>query len=284
LYNVLQVTCDPGDEVIIISPYWLSYPEMVTLAGAKSVFVQTDEKKGFRAAVQDIKRAISEKTRAIVINSPSNPAGVIYSRQELSEIADICVSKGIVVISDEIYEKLVYDGREHVSIASLGREIYDTTVTVNGVSKSYAMTGWRIGYIAAPEPVAKAVSTLQSHSTSNPASISQCAAVAALNMGEAVITGMREAFEKKRDLMSSLLDGVRPITYVKPAGAFYVFCNIEKTGLKASDFASKLLDEKLVAVVPGESFGSAGHIRLSFATSEDNIKKGMERLKSWVGQ
>lgn len=284
LYNVFQAILNPKDEVIIISPFWLSYPEMVRLADGMPVFVNAKEAQGFKVSVKALKKAITKKTKAIVLNSPSNPAGIIYDKSEIQEIADLAVSAGLYVVSDEIYEKLIYDGAKHISIASLGDKIYDQTVTVNGVSKAYSMTGWRIGYIAAKEELAKAISNVQSHSTSNPCSISQKATIAALKMDDREIEIMRKVFEKRRDYMLGLLDGIRKIAYTKPGGAFYVYCNISKTGMKANEFARKILEEKLVAVIPCEAFGSDKHIRLSFATSEDKIKEGLDRIKSWVKQ
>lgn len=284
IFNVFQVLCNPGDEVIVIAPYWLSYPEMIKLAGGKPVVVQPKEDAGFKADVTSIEGAVTERTRAIIINSPSNPAGVVYTSEELKEIADIAVRKDILVISDEIYEKFIYDGYRHTSIASFGKEIYDRTITVNGMSKTFAMTGWRIGYIGAPAEIAKAISVLQSHSTSNPTSISQKAALAALSLSQAEIEKMRKLFEERRDFMMSQLDAVDAIGYTKPHGAFYLYCNIEKTGMPAKDFAKKVLEEKLVAVIPGEAFGSAKHIRLSYAVGKDTIQKGIERLRVWDKQ
>jgi len=282
LYNVFQALLNPGDEVIIIEPYWVSYPEMVKLAQGKPKFIKTKAKDGFKATVSEIKKAVTKKTKALIVNSPSNPAGIIYSRKELEEIADAAVSKKFYVISDEIYEKLIYDGNEHTSIGSFGKDIYDLTVTVNGVSKAYSMTGWRIGYLGAPEDVAYAVSNIQSHSTSNPTSISQKAALAALLMDGSEIENMRAEYQKRRDLMTGLLDGIPPLSYIRPEGAFYVYTDISKTGMKARDFAKKLLEEKLVAVIPGEEFGSDKYIRFSFAMAPEKIKEGMDRIKSWV--
>lgn len=284
LFNIFQAICNPSDEVIIIAPYWLSYPEMVRLSGAKVKIVKTTEETNFKASVDQIKMAVTPKTKALVLNSPSNPTGVIYTRKEIENIAELAAAKKFYVISDEIYEKLVYDNSEHVSIASLGKDIYEQVITVNGMSKAYSMTGWRIGYLGAKEELVKAISMVQSHSTSNPCSISQKAALAALKMDENEIINMRETFRKRRNLMMSLLDHINKITYVKPDGAFYIYCNISKTKMKAQDFAAKILEEKLVALVPGESFGSDKHIRLSFATSEANIKEGMDRIKQWVGR
>lgn len=284
LYGVLQAICNPKDEVIIIAPYWVSYPEMIKLADAKVKVIKTSEKNGFRVIPKQIEKAITKKTKALILNSPSNPAGVIYSEKELKEIADIVVKNNIYVISDEIYEKLTYDGEKHISIASFGEDIKAQTITVNGVSKAYSMTGWRIGYLAASKDIVKGVSLLQEHSTSNPSSISQKAALEALKMDERTINKMTEEFSKRRTLMSSLLDKIDKITYFNPKGAFYMYCDISKTKMKAADLARKLLDDKKVVVIPGEAFGSDKHIRLSFATSSENITKGLDRLKTWLEQ
>lgn len=282
LYNVFQVICNYSDEVLIISPYWVSYPEMVRLANAKPVTITTDESRSFKLDIKDLKRKISKKTRALILNSPSNPSGVIYNKRELEEIADVAVSKKIYIVSDEIYEKLIYDDERHISIASLGKDIYKLTITVNGVSKTYSMTGWRIGYLGAQPDISKAMSILQSHSTSNPASISQKAALKALNIDESIVKKMCAEFQRRRDYMIERLDEIESLTYTKPQGAFYIYCNIKNFGMKAKDFAKNLLEEKLVAVIPGEAFGSDKHIRLSFATSLENIKEGLGRIKSWL--
>lgn len=284
LYNIFQAICEKGDEALIIAPYWLSYPEMVKLAEATPKIIETKEEDGFKVDIKTIRKCVTSKTKAIIINSPSNPAGIVYDKRELENIADIVVSKKIIAISDEIYEKLIYDGKAHYSIAALGEDIKDLTVTVNGVSKTYAMTGWRIGYLGAPIEIAKAIDELQSHSTSNPASISQAAALEALKLNKNVIEDMRRAFEKRRDYMLSLLDKIGKISYTKPEGAFYVYCNISRTGMKAGEFAKKILEEKGVAVIPCEDFGSDKHIRLSFAASDENIRKGAERIGEWLRQ
>jgi aspartate aminotransferase len=282
LYNICHAIINPGDEVVIISPYWLSYPEMVKLAGGTPKFVETDPKNGFKADPKQIYSVITPRTKAVIINSPSNPAGIVYNRAELEKFAEIAVSKKVYVISDEIYEKLIYGGEKHVSIGSFGKDIYDLTITVNGMSKAYSMTGWRIGYLGAPLEISQAVSVIQSHSTSNPTSISQKASLAALKMKDDEINAMRLEFEARRDMMLSMLDGIKNISYVKPQGAFYVYCDISRTGMKADDFATRLLKEKSVAVIPGESFGSDKFIRLSFALSRAKIKEGLDRIKSWV--
>lgn len=307
LFNVFQVLLNGGDEVIIPAPYWLSYPEMVTLAGGKSVFIPTDEASGFKASPKQIEESITEKTKAIIINSPSNPTGAIYSREELKAIRDIVVKHDIFVVSDEIYEKLIYEGKKHVSIASFDDEILKRTVVINGMSKAYAMTGWRLGYSAAPGELAKRVSSLQSHSTSNPTSFAQVGGIEAINKGDEDCGRMLEIYEKRRDLMIKQLEETQKVKFesqntkhlfddamkkgaveskhiipFKPEGAFYMFTNISRVGLDSVTFASRLLEEAKVAVVPGAAFGSDKHIRLSFATSEDNIRDGISRISEWL--
>lgn len=283
LYNLFQALCEEGDEVILPSPYWLSYPEMIKLAGAKPVVAETD-RKSFTMRPEDLNSRITRKTKAIIINSPSNPCGAVYSKDALQKIADIAVKHNISVVSDEIYEKLIYDGLRHVSIASLNDDIYGLTFVVNGVSKSYAMTGWRIGYVAGREDLIKGISALQSHSTSNPSSISQAAALAALKSDADTVVKMAQEFEKKRNIMIDELSGASGIDCIKPMGAFYCFANISGTGMDGLTFSKKLLDEKHVAVIPGAPFGMKNYIRLSFATSVEDIKRGAERIREWVKQ
>jgi aspartate aminotransferase len=282
LYNVFQAILNPGDEVIIPAPYWLSYPEMVKLADGVPVVLDTTQENGYKMTPAQLKAAITKKTKALIINSPSNPTGAIYNREELQAIADVIGEQEIAVISDEIYEYLIYDGNKHVSIASLNETIKARTVVVNGMSKGYAMTGWRIGYIAAPLDIAKACANLQSHSTSNPTSFAQVGALAALECAESSVKTMVESFEKRRNLIMNELANISKIKSFRAEGAFYIFCDISKTGLKASTFAERILDEANVAVIPGESFGTDKHIRLSFAISEANIVKGVRRIKEWV--
>lgn len=282
LYNVLQVLCQSGNEVIIPSPYWVSYPEMVKLAEATPVVVETTLESGFKLTPEQFKKALTSKTRAIIINSPSNPTGTVYTQEELSNIAEVAVSRQIYVISDEIYEKLIYDGLKHHSIASFGEDIYNLTITVNGLSKSHSMTGWRIGYLAAPEEIAQAVSTLQSHSTSNPSSISQKAALAAFDSKPEELETMVNEFCLRRDYMVTEINKIDKLSCFKSSGAFYVFCDISKTGLGSVDFASQLLEEYKVAVIPGAGFGWDTYIRLSFATSMQNIRTGLSRLAEFV--
>ena len=283
IYNALLAICNPKDEVLIISPYWLSYPEMAKLAEAVPVIIKTSVENGFRATPEDIKNAITDKTKAIIINSPSNPAGVVYSIDELKAIAEVCVSAGLTIISDEIYEKLIYDGVKHVSIASVSPEVKKATVVINGVSKSHSMTGWRIGYMAAEKEIIDLVSTLQSQSTSNPSSISQAAAECALTADlEEELAGNTAEFEKRRDAFIKLFEGEEKIKPFKPTGAFYLFCDISASGLDSLTFAKRLLDEKKVAVIPGGPFGEDGFIRLSFATDMKTIETGVERIIDWI--
>ena len=284
LYNIFQAICEKGDEVIIPSPYWLSYPAMVSLAEANSVFVETSAKNNFKVTEKDLAAKITAKTKCFVLNSPSNPTGAFYDLEELKMIAKLAVKHKFFVISDEIYEKLIYDNKKHVSIGSLGKDIHDLTITVNGVSKSYSMTGWRIGYAAGPLEIMKAIANVQSHATSNPASISQKAALAALTGDQKFIEDIRIEFEKRRDLMVSRINSMTNISCTKPEGAFYTFCDISKLKASSAKIANRLLDEAKIAVIPGEPFGADSFLRLSFATSLEAIKKGMDRLEEWVNK
>lgn len=282
IYNIIQVICDRGDEIIIPAPYWLSYPEMAKLAEATPIFIDTDEKTNFKIQANDLKKAISKKTKAIIINSPSNPTGCVYSEKELKEIGKIAVENNITIISDEIYEKIIFDGKKHVSVASLGKEIFKNTIVVNGVSKSFSMTGWRIGYIASVnEDAVSGIKNLQSHSTSNPASISQIAALEAIKGDDSEVNTMVAEFEKRRDYIVKRINAIDGFSCVKPEGAFYVFCKIEKKDLSSMELSQRLLEEARVALVPGKAFGSDKHVRLSFATSMGNIEKGMNRIEEW---
>ncbi|MBF0618879.1 MAG: pyridoxal phosphate-dependent aminotransferase [Candidatus Omnitrophica bacterium] len=281
IFNAVMVLCDAGEEVLIPAPYWVSYPEMVKIAGAKPVFIQTTKDAGFKITPQQLQAAINPRTKILILNSPSNPTGKIYSKKELEAIAEICVKHHVYVISDEIYEKLLYVDEPFVSIASLGKDIFDQTITVNGVSKAYAMTGWRIGYAAGPSEVMGYMKNLQDHSTSNPTSISQKATIAALKGSEAGITAMRDEFKARRDLMMSLVDKVPGVTYIKPDGAFYLFCDFSKFGLCA-DIAKRILNDVNVALIPGDGFGAEGWIRLTFSTSQERITEGITRIKAWI--
>ncbi|MDD5680846.1 MAG: pyridoxal phosphate-dependent aminotransferase, partial [Candidatus Omnitrophica bacterium] len=281
LYNIFQAICDKGDEVLLPAPYWLSYPEMVKLSESVPVIVEPD-KKTSKVTVRNLEEHVTKKTKALVINSPSNPAGIVYTGEELQALADFAVKHNIFVISDEIYEKLIYDGLKHVSIASFNKKIYDLTFVVNGVSKSYAMTGWRIGYMAGREDIVKVIAAFQSHSTSNPASISQAAALAALTVKDPAPAEMVKEFEKRRNVLIKGISEIKELTCAKPQGAFYCFVDVTKTGMTPAIFSKKLLDETYIATIPGEPFGSAHHVRFSFATGIADIEKGLERLAKWV--
>jgi aspartate aminotransferase len=281
-YNAIMAVCDPGDEVIIPAPYWLSYPEMVRLAGAEPVIVPTTEENDWKITAEQFEEAMSPKTKMIILNTPGNPTGSVYTKEELRALSEVAAEEDIYILSDEIYEKLVYDGTEHVSIASLTPEAYDLTITVNGFSKAYAMTGWRLGYLAAPEPIAKAIDSMQSHSTSNPCSFAQKGALAAIKGDQQCIVDMREEFNLRREYMHGRLSSIPGITAVKPLGAFYVLANISALGLNSTNFADRLLSKANVAVVPGIAFGDDRTVRLSYATSLDVIKKGLDRIEEFA--
>jgi aspartate aminotransferase len=280
-YNAILATCQPGDEVLIPSPYWVSYPDMVRLAGAEPVIVQTTERNGWKMRASDFENAMTPRTKMVILNSPGNPTGAVYTREELEGIVEVAAEEDIYILSDEIYEKLVYDDTKHVSIASLSPEAYGLTITVNGFSKAYAMTGWRLGYMAAPEAVAKAVDNIQSHSTSNPCSFAQKGAVAALKGDPQALADMRDEFSMRRDYMFDRITKIPNITAVKPLGAFYILVNISQLGLSSQNFADRLLSKANVAVVPGVAFGDDRTVRLSYATSIDIIKKGLDRFQDF---
>ncbi|MDB6055336.1 MAG: Aspartate transaminase [Verrucomicrobiales bacterium] len=281
-YNVILATCEEGDEVIIPSPYWLSYPEMVKLAGATPVILQTSDKTEFKVTPEQLRSAITPKTRLFILNSPSNPTGSLYTRDEIKTLGDICVEKNVLIMSDEIYEKLVYDGAEHVSVASFSPAHYDHTIIVHGLAKAYSMTGWRLGYLAAPEPIAKAIDAIQSHSTSNPTSFAQKGGVAALNGPQDHLAKWLAEYSKRRSYAHERLNKMRGITCVNAKGAFYLFPNISALGLKSADFCSRLLEQEKVAAVPGIAFGADDYMRMSYATSMANIEKGLDRLEKFV--
>ena len=291
IFNIILTLCNQGDEVLLPSPYWVSYPEMIKVAGAKPVILGTTQENNFKITPGQLKGAITSKTKLLILNSPSNPTGMVYTREELLSLSSILAGEGIFCISDEIYEKIIYDGEVHTSIASLGPEIKRLTIVVNGVSKSHAMTGWRIGFAAGPQELIQAMSNLQSHSTSNPASISQKAALAALEGPQAPLDNMVAEFSKRRDCLVEALNSIKGISCLKPQGAFYVFPNITQLLgkvfkgelIKDSAFLARIfLSEAGVAVVPGSAFGANGHLRLSYATSLKNIKEGRERIKQLV--
>jgi aspartate aminotransferase len=280
-YNAILATCQPGDEVVIPAPYWVSYPDMVKLAGAEPVIVTTTERNSWKMRAEDFENAMTPRTKMLILNSPGNPTGSIYTREELQAIVDVAAEEDIYILSDEIYEKLIYDDSKHVSVGSLSKEAYDLTITINGFSKSYAMTGWRLGYLAAPEAVAKAVDSIQSHSTSHPASFVQRAGVAALKGDQQPIADMREEFDMRRNYMFDRVTKIPNVTAVKPEGAFYLLVNISQLGLSSQNFADRLLSKANVAVVPGAAFGDDRTVRLSYATSIDVIKKGLDRFQDF---
>ncbi len=290
LTNVFTCICDPGDEVIIPIPYWVSYPEMVKLADGVPVYLETTEEQDFKFTAQQLKEAITDKTRALVLTTPSNPTGMIYSREELKEIAKIAVENNIYVVFDEIYEKLIYEG-EHTNIATLGEEIKELTIVVNGMAKAYAMTGWRIGYTASNAALAKAMSNVQSHATSNPNSMAQYASVEALEGDQSAIDVMKAEYVKRRDYMVERINSIEGLSCKKPSGAFYIFMNVKellgkkhygKTIHSASELCDDILDRALVALVPSEGFGIEGYVRLSYATSMESIQTGLDRIESYI--
>ncbi|MGN1231466.1 MAG: pyridoxal phosphate-dependent aminotransferase [Anaerotignum sp.] len=292
LINTFMAILNEGDEVIIPAPFWLSYSEMVRIAGGVPVIIHTKKENKFMLTKEELENAYTEKTKAVVLTSPSNPTGQVMGKADLEMIAEFAISHDILVVSDEIYEKLIYDeGKQHISIASLSKEIYDRTIVINGVSKSYAMTGWRIGYAAAPLPIAKLMASLQSHMASNPNTIAQMATIAALNGPQDCVAEMCVEFKKRRDYIFEREEAIPLLSALKPEGAFYLFVDVSGTYGKsyagqeiktAADFASILLDQKYVAVVPCADFGMPDYIRLSYATSMELIKKGMDRIEEMV--
>jgi aspartate aminotransferase len=279
--NAILATCQPGDEVIIPAPYWLSYPEMVRIAGAEPVFVQTKEENGWKMTAEEFENAMTPRTKMVIINSPGNPTGSVYTRAELEAIVEVASEEEIVILSDEIYEKLTYDGAEHVSVASLSPEAHDITITINGFSKAYAMTGWRLGYLGAPEAIAKAIDAIQSHSTSNPCSFAQHGGLAALRGDQTAVEDMRAEFDMRRQYMVNRLKAISRVSLVTPLGAFYVLLNITELSLSSQNFADRLLSKHNVAVVPGIAFGDDRTVRLSYATSLDVIQKGIDRIEQF---
>ena len=282
LYNLIVALIDPGDQVIIPAPYWLSYPEMVTLAGGVSVIVPTDATTGYKITPEQLRKAITPKTKLFILNSPSNPTGMVYTPDEIKALAKVIVDADILVVSDEIYEKILYDGAEHISIGSLGKEIFDRTLISNGFAKAYSMTGWRLGYLAGPVEIIKAASTIQGHSTSNVCTFAQYGAIAALQSPQDCVEEMRQAFAKRRQVMLERLNAIPGLSTASPDGAFYLFPDISKTGLKSLEFSDALLEEYQVAVIPGIAFGADDNIRLSYATDMATIEKGMDRLEKFV--
>src|SRR2546426_1910456 len=272
-YNVILATCQEGDQVIIPSPYWLSYPEMVKLAGATPVILPTTDKTEFKVTPEQLRAAITPRTRLFILNSPSNPTGSLYSRAEIQALGDVCVEKGVLIMSDEIYEKLVYDGAEHTSVAGFSQAHYEHTIIVHGFAKAYSMTGWRLGYLAAPEPIAKAIDAIQSHSTSNPTSFAQKGAVAALNGPQEHLKIWLAEYARRRGYAHKRLSSIPGISCVNAKGAFYLFPNISKLGLKSTDFCAKLLDEQKVAAVSGVAFVADAYLRISYAATLTKNRK-----------
>jgi len=291
LANVFQAILNPGDEVIIGSPYWVSYPELVKLADGKPVYVKTEESNKFKLTIKNLNIALTSKSKAIVLNSPSNPTGTVYSKDELMEIADFAKTNSLIIISDEIYEKLLYGSNAHISIASLSEDAYRRTIVINGVSKAYAMTGWRIGYAAGSTEIVALMSNIQSHTTSNPNSIAQYASVEALKGEQDEVVKMIEQFKIRRDYMVERINSINNLSCLKPEGAFYVMVNICNVlnksihGKVIKDsivFSDILLEKEKVAVIPGIAFGVDNFIRISYATSMENIKEGLDRIARFV--
>lgn len=288
LYNLFQAVINPGDEVIVPAPYWVSYVEQVKLAGGNPVIIQTDEEQLFKLTPECLEAAITKQTKLLLINSPSNPTGTIYTRNELLALGQVCLEYGIRIVSDEIYEQLIYEG-EHVSIASISDALYANTFVINGVSKTYSMTGWRIGYAAGDANVIKAMSGISSHSTSNPSTISQYAAYAAISGSQESVADMKRAFVKRRDYVLERIHQLQGIHTFIPRGAFYIFANVTDAVRAsngrfhdASDWSKALLEEEHVAVVPGAAFGAPNHIRLSYATSMEQLEQAMDRIERFL--
>ena len=280
-FNAIMAVCGEGDEVIIPAPYWLSYPDMVRLAGAEPVIVQTTQENDWKMTPEQFEEAMSPRTKMVIINSPGNPTGSVYTKDELRALVEVAADEEITILSDEIYESLTYDGAEHVSVASLTPEARDLTITVNGFSKAYAMTGWRLGYLGAPERIAKAIDSMQSHGTSGPCSFAQKGALAALTGSQQCVADMREEFNIRREYMFERLSAIHNVTAVKPKGAFYMLANISKLGMTSTNFADRLLSKASVAVVPGIAFGDDRVVRLSYATGLDVIKPGLDRFEDF---
>ncbi len=279
--NAILACVGEGDEVIIPAPYWLSYPEMVRIAGGEPIIVQTSEENGWKMTADEFQDAMSPRTKMVILNSPGNPTGAVYTKEELEELGEVALSEDILILSDEIYEKLTYDDVKHVSIASISKELYNLTITVNGFSKAYAMTGWRLGYLGAPEHIAKAIDAIQSHSTSGCTSFAQKGALAALTGDQSPLEDMRSEFDIRRQYMVDRLSKIPKVTLVVPQGAFYVLANISGFGLTSTNFADKLLSKHHVAIVPGIAFGDDRTVRLSYATSLDIINKGLDRFEAF---
>lgn len=282
LFNLMLALLDAGEEVIIPAPYWVSYPEMVKLASAKPVIVMTTAATGYKITPEQLREAITPKTRLLVLNSPSNPTGMVYTPAEIAALAEVVIEHDLWVVSDEIYEKILYDGATHLSIGAVSPESFQRTIISNGFAKAYAMTGWRIGYLAGNLELIEAATRIQSHSTSNICTFAQYGAIAALQGSQECVETMRLAFAERRQVMFDLLNAIPGIHCTKPDGAFYMFVDISKLGLNSLDFCNALLEEKQMAVVPGIAFGADDHIRLSYATDLNSIEVGMKRLEQFV--
>ncbi len=286
-YLAILAVISPGDEVIIPAPYWVSYPEMVKLAGGVPKTIFAGQESGFKISPEQLKAAITPKTRLLILNSPSNPTGAIYSPEELQALTEVALEAGIYIMSDEIYEYLLYDGVKHVSPASFSKEAAESVITVAGFSKTFSMTGWRLGTLMAPLPIAKAVASLQSQTSSNATTFAQYGALAAMqnwDQSMEAVNGMLEVFDRRRLRLLEALQAIEGIECARAQGAFYLFPNVEKLGISAADFAARILEEEKVAVVPGEGFGAPGYIRLSYATSDDVIEKGIERMAKFCAK
>ncbi|MBQ0104854.1 MAG: pyridoxal phosphate-dependent aminotransferase [Armatimonadetes bacterium] len=293
IYNAVMATVNPGDEVIIPTPYWVSYPEIVKMAGGMPVYVEALEENGFCITAEQLKSAITDKTKMFILNSPSNPTGGCYSENQLKELADVIVAKDILVLSDEIYETIVYDGAKHISIASFGEDIKKHTILINGHSKAYSMTGWRIGYAACDSAIISAMGKIQGHSTSNPVSFTQTAAEVALNADQSFLKEMLNAFDERRKYIVMRLNDIEGMSCSMPKGAFYAFPNISallgktfdgKVLATCDDLCAYFLDNAKVALVAGSGFGAPNYIRLSYATSMENIKEGLDRIEKAVAE
>ncbi|MBS1402364.1 MAG: pyridoxal phosphate-dependent aminotransferase [Oscillospiraceae bacterium] len=293
VYLALAVLVDPGDEVILPAPYWVSYYEMIRLVGGTPVVVTAGEDQNFKITAEQLEAAITEKTKAVMINNPSNPTGAIYTKEELRALADVCVRHDLFIIADEIYDKLIYDGASFTSIPTLGEEIKAHTILINGVSKTYSMTGWRVGYAAAEKPIASAMSSYASHSTGAPATMAQDAAQEALEGPQDEVETMRQVFEQRRNYLVSRMNSMDGVSCLVPNGAFYVMMNLEQLFGKtidgelietADDFARLFLEKSMVAVVSCTAFGAPSFVRWSYATSMENIQKGMDRLEQFLAK
>jgi aspartate aminotransferase len=283
LYNLMMAMIDPGDEVLIPKPYWVSYPEMVKLAGGVPVLVETLESEGFRLTPEQLAEVITPRTKLLILNSPSNPTGMVYSPKHLEALAEVVVTHDLWVVSDEIYGALLYDGAVHRSIGSFGPEIFARTLISSGFSKAYSMTGWRMGYLIGPTQVIQAATAIQSHSTSNITTFAQFGALAAITGGNDCITSMLSAFNQRREYLHQAISRLPGVTCLKPEGAFYLFPNIAATDMGSNQFTLRLLEEAQVAVIPGDAFGSDQHIRISYATDLETLQKSMARMERFLG-